>query len=58
VPETWRPALVALDIDGTLLIPDFEAGFSAEQTTQPVAEAVLAAARAGRTWCWPRAGHR
>ena len=45
--EEWRPALVALDIDGTLLIPDFEAGHSAEQTTQPVAEAVLAAAKAG-----------
>ena len=45
--EEWRPALVALDIDGTLLIPDFEAGHSAEQTTQQVAEAVLAAARAG-----------
>ena len=45
--EEWRPALVALDIDGTLLIPDFVAGHSAEQTTQPVAEAVLAAAKAG-----------
>ncbi len=43
----WRPALVALDIDGTLLIPDFDAGHSAEQTTRAVAEAVLAAARAG-----------
>ncbi len=45
--DEWRPSLVALDIDGTLLIPDFVAGHSAEQTTQPVAEAVLAAARAG-----------
>ena len=45
--EEWRPSLVALDIDGTLLIPDFVAGHSAEQTTQPVAEAVLAAAEAG-----------
>lgn len=43
----WVPALVALDIDGTLLIPDFERGFSAEQLTAPVREAVLAAARAG-----------
>ena len=47
MPETWRPALVALDIDGTLLIPDFEAGHSAEQTTQRVADAVLDVARSG-----------
>ena len=36
--EEWRPSLVALDIDGTLLIPDFVAGHSAEQTTQPCTE--------------------
>ncbi len=45
--EGWRPALVALDIDGTLLIPDFEAGYSAEQVTEEVSDAVLAAAAAG-----------
>jgi HAD superfamily hydrolase (TIGR01484 family) len=43
----WRPELVALDIDGTLLIPDFEKGFSAEQVTRPVRDAVLAAVEAG-----------
>jgi hypothetical protein len=26
--DSWTPKLVALDIDGTLLIPDFEKGFS------------------------------
>jgi len=45
-PDLWRPALVALDIDGTLLIPDFEAGHSAEQVTRAVGEAVLAVAGA------------
>jgi HAD superfamily hydrolase (TIGR01484 family) len=45
--DGWSPKLVALDIDGTLLIPDFEKGFSAEQVTEPVAAAVLDAARAG-----------
>ena len=43
----WRPELVALDIDGTLLIPDHELGFSAEQVTEPVRDAVLAAVDAG-----------
>lgn len=43
----WTPKLVALDIDGTLLIPDIEHGFSTETVTEPVAEAVLDAARAG-----------
>jgi hydroxymethylpyrimidine pyrophosphatase-like HAD family hydrolase len=43
----WVPALVALDIDGTLLIPDLEHGFSTEVVTPAVAEAVLDAARAG-----------
>jgi HAD superfamily hydrolase (TIGR01484 family) len=47
VAEGWRPALVALDIDGTLLIPDFEAGHSAEQVTEAVGEAVLAVAKSG-----------
>ena len=46
-PDAWTPKLVALDIDGTLLIPDFEKGFSAEQVTEPVSEAVLAATEAG-----------
>jgi HAD superfamily hydrolase (TIGR01484 family) len=45
--EHWAPRLVALDIDGTLLIPDFERGFSTEQVTEPVTEAVLDAARTG-----------
>ena len=45
--ESWTPKLVALDIDGTLLIPDFEKGFSSEQVTEPVTDAVLDAARAG-----------
>jgi HAD superfamily hydrolase (TIGR01484 family) len=45
--ESWIPKVVALDIDGTLLIPDFEKGFSSEQVTEPVTEAVLDAARAG-----------
>ncbi|MCX6394940.1 MAG: HAD family hydrolase [Propionibacteriales bacterium] len=44
---TWTPKLVALDIDGTLLIPDPEHGFSTETVTEPVTEAVLDAARAG-----------
>ncbi|RNL62065.1 HAD family phosphatase [Nocardioides marmoriginsengisoli] len=43
----WVPALVALDIDGTLLIPDLENGFSSEVVTDAVTEAVLAAARSG-----------
>lgn len=46
-PPGWVPELVALDIDGTLLIPDFEKGFTSEQVTAPVAEAVLDVARAG-----------
>lgn len=44
---SWTPKLVALDIDGTLLIPDLEHGFSTEVVTAPVTEAVLDAARAG-----------
>jgi HAD superfamily hydrolase (TIGR01484 family) len=46
VPD-WTPQVVALDIDGTLLIPDFEQGFSAEQVTRPVEDAVLAAVDGG-----------
>ena len=45
--DTWTPKLVALDIDGTLLIPDLENGFTSEVMTDPVREAVLDAARAG-----------
>lgn len=44
---TWTPRLVALDIDGTLLIPDFEAGTSVEQVTEPVEKAIQAAVAAG-----------
>lgn len=44
---TWTPKLVALDIDGTLLIPDLEHGFSAETVTPAVTDAVLDAVRAG-----------
>lgn len=44
---TWTPKLVALDIDGTLLIPDPEHGFSSEVVTPAVTEAVLDAARSG-----------
>lgn len=43
----WTPKLVALDIDGTLLIPDLEHGFSSEVVTETVTEAVLDIARAG-----------
>ncbi len=44
---TWIPKLVALDIDGTLLIPDFEVGTSVEQVTEPVQDAIQAAVEAG-----------
>jgi HAD superfamily hydrolase (TIGR01484 family) len=47
VAEEWTPELVALDIDGTLLIPDHERGLSSEHVTEPVRQAVLAAAAAG-----------
>ena len=45
--QDWRPALVALDIDGTLLIPDLDRGFSSDEVTAPVAEAVRDVVRAG-----------
>ena len=45
--ETWRPRLVALDIDGTLLIPDLVAGFSSEEVTPAVRRAVDAVIAAG-----------
>jgi Cof subfamily protein (haloacid dehalogenase superfamily) len=44
---TWRPRLVALDIDGTLLIPDLVAGFSSEEVTPAVRRAVDAVIAAG-----------
>ncbi|MGO4255085.1 HAD family hydrolase [Marmoricola sp. RAF53] len=47
VGQGWTPRLVALDIDGTLLIPDLENGFASEVMTDAVREAVLAIARAG-----------
>ncbi len=47
VRNGWRPELVALDIDGTLLVPDHDLGFSAEQVTEPVRDAVHAVVGAG-----------
>ena len=44
---TWTPALVALDIDGTLLVPDLDRGMAAEVMTEAVLDAVLDAARDG-----------
>ncbi len=38
--ETWQPKLVALDIDGTLLIPDLVNGYSQEEVTTAVRRAV------------------
>lgn len=43
----WRPKLVALDIDGTLLIPDLEQGIHAEVMSDDVRDAVLAVVRSG-----------
>jgi HAD superfamily hydrolase (TIGR01484 family) len=43
----WSPKLVALDIDGTLLIPDFERGFSSHVVTDAVREAVDATMASG-----------
>ena len=57
--RAWRASpLVALDIDGTLLIPDFEAGFSAEQTRSRWPRRCSPPPGRVRTWCWPRAGRR
>lgn len=44
---SWVPKLVALDIDGTLLINDFASGTSSETVTPAVREAVHAAVDAG-----------
>ncbi len=38
--EGWRPKLVALDIDGTLFVPDLENGFSTNEVTPAVRSAV------------------
>jgi HAD superfamily hydrolase (TIGR01484 family) len=46
-PEPWRPRLVALDIDGTLLIPDIANGYSQERVTPAVRDAVDAVVQAG-----------
>ena len=43
----WRPRLVALDIDGTLLIPDVANGFSQEEVTPAVRAAIDAVVGAG-----------
>lgn len=45
--DGWVPALVALDIDGTLLIPDADKGFSAEEVTPRVQRAVDRAVESG-----------
>ncbi len=44
---SWRPRIVALDIDGTLLIPDLENGYSRERVTHAVRSAVDAVVGAG-----------
>ncbi len=45
--DDWRPRLVALDIDGTLLVPDLEHGFSVEEVSAPVRDAVRRVRAAG-----------
>ncbi len=44
---SFTPRLVALDIDGTLLVPDVEHGFSSEEVTPAVRAAVDAVVAAG-----------
>ncbi|MGH3330605.1 MAG: HAD family hydrolase [Nocardioidaceae bacterium] len=44
---SFRPRLIALDIDGTLLIPQPENGFSADETTPAVRAAIDRAIDAG-----------
>lgn len=46
-PETWKPQLVALDVDGTLLAWATDIGGTIEHLTDPVREAIADAARAG-----------
>lgn len=43
----WRPELVALDVDGTLLVPDHDAGMMAENQSAAVRTAVLDVVAAG-----------
>jgi HAD superfamily hydrolase (TIGR01484 family) len=45
--EGWRPKLVALDIDGTLFVPDLENGFSTDEVTPAVRAAVERVVDAG-----------
>lgn len=44
---TFQPKLVALDIDGTILVPHAENGFSADAVSPPVREAIDRAYDAG-----------
>ena len=44
---TWTPKLIALDIDGTILVPHPENGFSTDEVTPPVREAIDRAYDAG-----------
>lgn len=43
----WKPKLIALDIDGTILVPHPENGFSSETVTRAVREAIDLAYDAG-----------
>ena len=43
----WKPKLIALDIDGTILVPEPENGFSVEETTPAVRDAIDRALEAG-----------
>lgn len=45
--EGWRPKLVALDIDGTLFVPDLENGFSTDEVTPAVRAGVERVLEAG-----------
>lgn len=45
--DGWSPKLVALDIDGTLLIPDFTTGISADHVSAAVQSAIDAIVAAG-----------
>ncbi len=47
LPQDWIPKAVALDIDGTLLIPDHDRGLSTTHLNETVRQAVLDIARAG-----------
>jgi HAD superfamily hydrolase (TIGR01484 family) len=44
---TFQPKLIALDIDGTILIPYLENGYSSEETTPAVREAIDRVVEAG-----------